>query len=514
MAGMKRLLMTVLFSSLLAGCALPSLEGRTESFALSSEETRNTVLGKALQGYVQEHPGLTGIHPLADARDAFAARALLAATAEKTLDVQYYIWRADVTGALLLNALYQAAERGVRVRLLLDDNGIAGMDELLAALNSHPNIEVRLFNPFTVRSPKAIGYVTHFSRANRRMHNKSFTADNQATIVGGRNVGDEYFGATEGILFADLDVVAVGEVVPHVSTDFDRYWASDSSYPVERLLGTPTTDSLKQIEAAARNAESAPNATRYVTALRDSRFVSDMIAGQLAFSWAPAKLVSDDPRKGLGEAGAEDLLMHRMAHILGAPKSRVDLVSPYFVPTRPGVEAFSQLAEQGVKIRILTNALEATDVAAVHAGYEKRRKPLLKAGIELFEMRQQGEELDVKDQAGVLGSSGSSLHAKTFAVDNKRVFVGSFNFDPRSAKLNTEMGLIIEDRNLADAVARAFDEQIPANAYEVLLDEKGQLYWLERSNGEEIIYHKEPGTGILKRSAVRFLSWLPIEWLL
>lgn len=197
----------------LTGCALPSLEGRSHSEALPLDQARNTMIGQAVTPMVQQHPGLSGIYPLFDPHDAYAARALLAFAAQKTLDVQYYIWRGDTTGTLMLGTLLQAAERGVRVRLLIDDNGITGLDDSLSALNAHPNIEVRLFNPFVLRWPKSLGFLMDFSRLNRRMHNKSFTVDNQVTIIGGRNVGDEYFGATQDVLFADLDVMAIGAVV-------------------------------------------------------------------------------------------------------------------------------------------------------------------------------------------------------------------------------------------------------------------------------------------------------------
>jgi cardiolipin synthase C len=209
------------------GCnTLPPLVNRTTSTAILNTDT--TRLGTAISPLVDAHPGKSGIYPLADAREAFAARALLAHAAERTLDLQYYIWRGDMSGTLLFNAVRNAADRGVRVRLLLDDHGTSGVDRILVALDSHPNIEVRLFNPFLIRTPRAINYLFDFFRLNRRMHNKSFTADNQATIIGGRNVGDEYFGTNDGLLYVDLNVMGVGPVVSDTSKDFDRYWVSDS----------------------------------------------------------------------------------------------------------------------------------------------------------------------------------------------------------------------------------------------------------------------------------------------
>lgn len=510
---LSRVWLLLLCATMISACSLPTLEGRSQSHALDRAESMSTQLGRGLAEQTASHPGQTGILPLVDAQGAFAARMRLAQAAQKTLDVQYYIWRNDVTGTLLLDALYQAAERGVRVRLLLDDNGTAGLDDTLATLAKHPNIEIRLFNPFAVRSPKALGYVTNFGRANRRMHNKSFTADNQATIVGGRNVGDEYFGASQGVLFADLDVLAVGAVVPDVSDDFDRYWASDSAYPVQRLLPPKTDEDLRAFASKASEKTHDPQADTYLAALHASKAVSEMVNGHPIFQWSKVSMVSDAPRKGLGLASDEELVIFRLKRVLGTPTSQVDLVSPYFVPTAAGVDAFTQLAANGVKIRVLTNALEATDVVAVHAGYAKRRKALLEAGIQLYEMRRQAGGKP-KERSGPFGSSGSSLHAKTFSVDRKRVFVGSFNFDPRSARLNTELGFIIENETLAASVQTAFDKRIPADSYEVHLDKDGKLYWIEQENGKAVRLDSEPGTGPLKRLGVGFLTLLPIEWLL
>lgn len=275
--------------------SLPSLENRTTSTTLV--DTDATRLGRAISPRVAAHPGQSGIYPLLDSRDAFAVRVLLARAAERSLDVQYYIWHQDLSGTLLFAALREAADRGVRVRLLLDDNNTAGLDPTLAALDAHPNIEVRLFNPFVIRRPRWIGYLTDFARLNRRMHNKSFTADNPATIVGGRNVGDEYFDATEGLVFVDLDVLAVGPVVSEVSNDFDRYWASESSYPVDRLLPAADAAQVEELASMAAQIEGDPAAATSMQALRSSPFVRDLIEGRLKLEWAATRMVSDPPRQ-------------------------------------------------------------------------------------------------------------------------------------------------------------------------------------------------------------------------
>jgi len=506
----------LLCAGMLAGCALPSLNNRTQSVALTYTQAQTTQLGRAVAGQLALHPGLSGIYPLADPHAAFAARVDLARAAQRTLDVQYYIFRSDLTGTLLLEELHEAAERGVRVRLLLDDHGIpSSLDATLAALDAHPNIEVRLFNPFVIRKPKFIGFLTDFSRANRRMHNKSFTADGTATIVGGRNIGDEYFGATDGIVFADLDVLAIGPAAADVSQDFDRYWASASSYPVDRIVQPVGVDKLDELERKALTVERDPAAAEFVKALRDLPIAQQIPEGTLPFEWAKTRMVSDDPAKGLNNAPPEALVAHQLREILGEPTQELDLISPYFVPTGAGTQYFTQLAARGVAVRVLTNALEATDVTAVHSGYAKRRIELLQGGVQLYELRRSPGAGDKKEEhPGPFGGSGSSLHAKTFAVDASRVFVGSFNFDPRSANLNTELGFVIDSPELAKKIESIFLTLVPQVAYIVRLDENGKVYWLEQNGEKQIRYDTEPNTSWFGRLGVWFMSILPIESLL
>ncbi len=501
--------------TLIAGCATaPSLENRPASHALSVDGSLATTLGKAEASLSAAHPGKTGIHMLSNAREAFAARVLLARAAQRTLDVQYYIWHKDLTGTLLFQSLNAAAERGVRVRLLLDDMSTSGLDPILAALDTSPNIEVRLFNPFFIRSPRWINYISDFSRLNRRMHNKSFTVDNQVTIVGGRNIGDEYFGAADDVVFADLDVLAIGPVVKQVSASFDSYWSSLSSYPVSLLMPPGNPALLRDLATEASELEHDPRAGEYLKALRGSSLIRQLMDGTIDLQWAKTRMVSDDPRKGQGDVPNSETLAGKLEQVIGKPKSDVELVSSYFVPTRAGVDSFTAMARSGVKIKILTNSLDATDVTAVHAGYAKSRKPLLEAGIKLYEMRRFSPTNQKRQRVGRFGISGSSLHAKTFSVDGSRIFVGSFNFDPRSAKLNTELGFVIDSPVLAQAIAKAFDDKVPAIAYEVHLSETGDLYWTEQKDGKEIRHDTEPDASLWRRAVVEFLSLLPIDWML
>jgi putative cardiolipin synthase len=498
-------------ATLVAGCAsLPPLAGRDASTALT--DTGATTLGRAIAPRLARHPGKTGIYPLTLPADAFAARGLLAVEAQRSLDVQYYIWRGDETGMLLAEALWRAAERGVRVRLLLDDHGTTGLDRTLAALDAHPNVEVRLYNPLMHRGLRALNFLADFARANRRMHNKSFIADNQAAIIGGRNVGNEYYGAGGGVVFEDLDVLAVGPAVREASRAFDLYWNSASAYPAASILEPAGPGARAQLEKEFAAAHGSPAAKSYLETLRKTPLVAQLVKGALPLDWAEASLVCDDPAKTLDtEARTDLLLLPKLLHLAGPAEKRFDLISPYFVPGDEGTAALAALARRGVRVNILTNSLAASDVAAVHAGYAKRRKDLLRAGVRLYELKPTARAAEKKEGSALGGSSSASLHAKTFGVDGKRLFVGSFNFDPRSARLNTEMGLVIDSPEVAQRIATAFDTTIPLEAWEVRLAEDGSLYWIERTPYGEKRYDSEPDVGLLKRLGVGILSILPIE---
>lgn len=477
-----------------------------------------TRLERAVEPLLAAHAtaGESGIVALRDGRDAFAARYLLAEAAERTLDLQYYIWHDDMAGGLLFDAIRRAAERGVRVRLLLDDNTTVGLDAMLASLDAHPAIEVRLFNPFQHRRWRFVDYLSDFGRLNRRMHNKSFTADGQVTIVGGRNVGDEYFDASHELMFVDLDVLAIGPVVNDVSRDFERYWNSESARPATEVLPPIEPATAGAMTAKTQRLHNDPATRAYRNALDDLPFVRELLAGTLPIVWARTTMVSDDPVKGLGPAADDRLLFTRLKALVGMPKNDLCLISAYFVPGTAGVDYLSGLASHDVHVAILTNSLEATDVPIVHAGYAKRRYPLLRAGVELFEMKRGAaapSAAKFRTTGGSMSSSGSSLHAKTFAVDGARVFVGSFNFDPRSARLNTELGFIIDSPALAGEITKAFADRIPQRAYAVTIA-RNRLNWSGCESDRPIVYTSEPGTSRLKRLMIRLLGSLPIEWLL
>ena len=484
---------------------LPARDAQAASIHLT--DTEGTSLGRALAAEAAQHPGLSGIYSLPNGHDAFAARAALAEVAERSIDAQYYIWHDDTAGRLLLQSLRRAADRAVRVRLLLDDNNTGGMDPVLMALDAHPHIEVRLFNPLMHRKNRLLDYLSDFSRTNRRMHNKSFTVDNQATVVGGRNVGDEYFGAGDGVMFADLDVMAFGAVVTPVSSDFDRYWSSASTYPIASIV----TDDTERTDIGSTPASDEATQS-YLKTLAQSDLVQRLRSGNLPLQWAAARLVSDDPAKGLGLATPAQTLLGQLNQVMDGAQKELTIVSPYFVPTQKGTAHLTGLARRGVPVTILTNALSATDVAAVHAGYAKYRKDLLHAGVQLYELKPTAT-VEATGHGGLTGSSGASLHAKTFEVDGRQLFVGSFNMDPRSAALNTEMGLLIDSPELAQRLPAALASHGAANSYAVTLDGNA-LQWTTQEGGQRVTFGQEPNASWLRRASVRVMSWLPIEWML
>jgi putative cardiolipin synthase len=501
------------FAALAWGCAsLPALDGRPDTRALGG--TAGTRIGSAVAPLAAAHPGKTGIHLLPHGTDAFAARMVLAAAAQRSIDAQYYIWHGDQTGVLLFEALTQAARRGVRVRILLDDQTSRDNEEIVAGLGAEPHIEVRYYNPFAQRRARFLDYLGDFARVNRRMHNKAFVVDNQAAVVGGRNIGNEYFGAGTEVPFVDLDVLAVGAAVPEVSAQFDLYWNSASAYPARLLVGEATPDARAALEARFAATRADGHSRAYLETARDTPLLAALLRRELSLEWASARVVTDDPAKTLDRTERTDvLLLSRLT--AGATRSTFDLVSPYFVPGEKGSAYLEGLARSGVRVRVLTNSFAATDVSVVHAGYAKRREGLAAAGVRLFELKGTGQPAE-RDERGRSrsGSSPSSLHAKTFAADGERIFVGSFNFDPRSALLNTELGLVIESPAIAGRLSAAFDTWVPERAYEVRMRSDGALEWIERLPSGEVRHATEPGVGGVRSGWLGFLSLLPIDWLL
>ncbi|MCK0139346.1 phospholipase D family protein [Aliiroseovarius sp. F47248L] len=489
---------------------LPDISERPFSQALPHDIS--TTLGARVSSANQAHLGKSGVLPLENGHDAISSRLALINAAEHSIDVQYYIWHDDISGILMFEALRKAAERGVRVRLLLDDNGVPGLDGIMATLNSLNNFEIRLFNPSTIRTPKLLGYSFDFFRMNRRMHNKALIVDGSVAIIGGRNIGDEYFEVGDDNFYIDMDVLAAGTVVAETSSAFDDYWNSQSVFGVETIIDEPgDIEAFKSRVTQVRDSHDAA-----VFLEQTSASARKFAQGNVALEWTDVQLVTDDPVKGLGIATRDQLMITRLGEIMGKVEKRLDLVSAYFVPGRQGTQWFTALAKDGKYVRILTNALNTTDVLMVHAGYTKYRTDLLAAGVDLYELKLRGGgSSEAELQTMPFGLSGASLHAKTFALDQKRVFIGSFNFDPRSATLNCEMGFLIDSPTLARRVSGGFDGPVQDVSYQPEISSEHDLVWREKTeDGQTILHTDEPGSTALQRLAFLVLGVLPIEWLL
>lgn len=511
----KPLLLSVFL--MLGGCAiLPDNNSRVSTAAFS--DTENTLLGAGYANAPERIPGENAFLLLPNGLDAFVARALLAQAAERSIDTQYYMVHGDHVGSLFVDQLWQAADRGVRVRMLLDDIDEGHRDFGIAVFDSHPNIEVRIFNPFGRNVGRTWQYITGFGKQTRRAHNKSFTVDNQATILGGRNIGDEYFSRDPNLEFQDVDVLAYGPVAQQVSVSFDEYWNNELSYPISLLIEhQPTKD-----EITARRQQFAEK----VRELSDSEYLQRLINSDLAnnfrnksirYEWGEGKVYADPPEKLQVDTG--DTAYHMIADIapyMQAAEKELTIFSPYFVPGKEGVAFLKKIREKGVRVRILTNSLASNDVAIVHAVYSRYREDLLRAGVELHELN----KITLKEERkatiqGRIGSSKSSLHAKAFVMDRDKLFVGSLNLDPRSIVQNTEIGVVFQSPVIATKVAESFDEHIEDAAFRLELetDEHGRehLLWHGRINGEQTTLKHEPNTSFWKRLGTSLMKWLPIE---
>lgn len=479
----------------------------------------DTVLEKLLTDELEAHPEESGFRLLALGTEAFLMRTALAETAQRTLDLQYYIYRDDDTGALLTQALLKAADRGVRVRLLVDDLNIERKDDDVTALDAHPRIEVRIFNPFATRGDSAwarfASFLTDPARLNRRMHNKSFIADNLCAIVGGRNIGDEYFDAARDFGFGDLDVLAVGPVTRKISRSFDQYWNSAYAYPLS-AMGSRVSASLWMERVRRRLGRHfvLMRKSDYAARLRRTDLAAQLTDRHLALDWARTQLLADLPGKIMqSPETAPTLPYDRLRELAGQAVGEIILVSPYFVPGEQGVAALREIRSRNVRVRVLTNSLASSDVAAVHAGYSRYRAVLLAMGVELHELKPIVPAGGRRKRRIMFGSARASLHAKTYVFDRKRIVIGSMNLDPRSMYLNTELGLLIESQKLASEVAESFDELADTNySYRVEIDdESGGLRWSGEENGVKTVYHHDPQASIWRRLAVRILDLFPIE---
>ena len=472
-------------------------------------DTGTTALGQAASRWLEGHDSACGVYRLDLGLDALSVRLGLIDCAERSIDIQSYLIRDDLSGNLVAMKLVEAANRGVRVRLLMDDALTEQIDAGLLNLDDHDNIDVRVFNPFPRRRSRLIAFIAYFNILNRRMHNKSFTVDNQVTIVGGRNLADEYFQSGGFEEFIDEDVLAIGNVVNDVSDGFDEYWNTPEAIPISVFDKVIRTRPFASVAVDSRAYIERHRESPYLSQVSNV-IVEQLLAGRLRFTRATAELVLDQPEK-------IRKIVHRPTsrtsqYLLDMVRDAADevvIVSPYFVPQREGVEFFRGLIHRGVRVVIITNSLASTNHSSVHAAYARYRKPLLREGVELYELRHLFAPHEVS--GGEQSTAKLTLHSKVVVADGKRLFVGSFNLDPRSLYINTEMGIGVRSRGFATTMANSIAETLPKWAYRLVLGPDEQLQWKYRSAGVERTVVREPHTSIWRRAATRLMSFFPIE---
>ena len=484
-------------------------------------DTAQTTLAQIIQPLQEQHPDLTGYLVLFEPLEALATRLSLIDKAEKRLDLQYYIWDNDKVGSLALHALIRAADRGVKIRLLIDDNNAKSTEGIFLALAQHPNIEVKLFNPYRFRKYRALDMILDLKRINRRMHNKSFIADHQVALIGGRNMTNQYYNVSDNYQFSDVDVMLVGTAVKDISHSFDEYWNHEYAYKVQEVVKQSAHHlSYESLKRQLDEHYKRVTVQNYLDLTSNSQAIDSLMSRDIQLDWVKAEVVKDSPDKIKSKAKKKEHLNFQLIQHLEQPEKNVDLISAYFVPEKKGAKMLTDLAKDGVKVRVLTNSFKANDVAVVHAFYGKYRQNLLEHGVQLYEflpalnkndLDKNTEDLAKKAKVSIKGLSRSSLHAKLMALDEKQVFIGSFNFDPRSAYLNTEIGVLLNSPPLARAVHTTMDENLSKYAYKLVLDANKKITWQRQTPQGPVIYTKEPRMKWWQRAGIKMLSWLPIE---
>ncbi len=507
---LKTLLVSLLAFNLIACASLPSNSRAMPSHALETVSAQSTRIGQWVDTGNARHSGLSGFHPLSDGLDAFVARLVLIEAADQTIDAQYYLYHDDLVGQLFLQYLLRAADRGVRVRLLLDDLSIARLDKTVAIANEHPLFEIRLFNPLATRGwGRSVQLLTQFDRANRRMHNKSFIVDNQLAILGGRNIGNEYY-RNSAVEFADLDMIHRGIVVPQISREFDRYWNSSLSYPAESLINkTVTSEDKQQLTNELAKAAGSVAGQQYINRLKQASLLERITSGGMHWYWGDVSVYADAPEKILAPVSDRSThLSPRLLPYIDSATRELVMFSPYLVPGKEGVNYFADLVNRGVRVVLITNSLASTDVAVVHAGYSKYRKDLLEAGVRLIEVKPHAAKGEIHKT--ITGSSRASLHAKTFIIDRRYLFVGSLNLDPRSALLNTEIGAIYDTPEMAEDFVSGLSQLDRGGFWELKLTENG-IQWFDCNPECRAVSSRDPESSVFSRMGIFILSLLPIE---
>jgi cardiolipin synthase C len=512
--------------SCLAGCV--SLPAPTTRPAIEpAQQQAEGWLARTFQAAVGQNRPASGFHLVSAGLDGLLLRLELIDRAQASLDLQYYIFRSDDTGRLIQQALLRAADRGVHVRIITDDGETVAGDEKVLRLAAHPQIEVRVFNPFDYRGHnkmlRALDFLFHKSRLDYRMHNKLMLVDGTVAVTGGRNIGDQYFQVDPDSQFGDDDVLTVGPVVGHLAAEFADYWNSPGVVAADQLQrhkGGATTLTEYREELRAPHTRVDAYAAQFDQRLHSGEPLRSIVSSDAQLTWAQAKLVYDSPEKRLIKEGERSgrLMYAPIAGEIAATRTQLSIVTPYFVPTPQEEKLLADQARRQVRVRILTNSLPAAPDLLAHAGYARHRASLVHDGIHLYEIRADlGSSRGSGESKRLTRYGNYALHAKLFVFDRATVFIGSMNLDERSVRLNTEMGLIIESGTLAEALSARFDALTrPENAYEVLLDRGadkggGHLIWHTQENGTVVDLRKEPARRGLQRFEEHFLTLLPLD---
>lgn len=495
---------------LLFGCATPLPKHYEAAPSVAYANPQDTNLGRIIQPDLASRPGQSGVRLLSGGQESFQARLDLATLADKTLDLQYYRWAADNSGKILAAKVLQAADRGVRVRILIDDINTAGSDFRFARMDHHPNIEIRLFNPFRRRGFRLLEFLTDLDRVNHRMHNKAFIVDNAVAIMGGRNIGDEYFDDSPEANFRDLDVTLVGPVVQEISASFDEFWNSEWAIPINTVVKEEMhPEGLEAAKAKLYLWVQEKSEGPYRTARLPETVRDDFRALKDNLIWGPARVLYDSPWKIDSKYDEVATSLRQVGY-----NQELLMEAAYLIVGETGLEIARRNQARGIRTRILTNSLATNDVAAAHAGYAKYRKDLIRSGVELYELRPDSHRK--KKWKLLSAKSRASLHTKVFVIDRQTVVIGSFNADPRSRDLNTEIVVLIESRDLAAEVMDYMDTGLtPETSYRLTLEksEKGfeRLVWTTLDNGQTLRYYADPEVGLWQRFNTWFISLLPIE---
>ena len=503
-----RLLFLAVVGSTLIGCAHVPFDYPRVASSARDISAGGQVYGSAAS-LTRGRGGKSAFIPLVEGNDALGARLRLIESAERSIDAQYFLVKPDLAGGLFAQSLADAADRGVRVRLLVDDVFTTANDRQVAYLSSHQNIEVRLFNPLSRNSPKLMNFLLDFGRVNRRMHNKSLTVDNAMSIIGGRNIAEEYFQVHTDAEFADFDLLCAGPVARDIARTFDSFWNDSYSVPVEAFVRTAGATERQRIRSDIDDRADRAAKDIYRRAVNSS-YLRDVLAGRVRPFFAKARVVTDSPDKlrvpvREGDRPLADALQGQM----DASRSEILIVTPYFVPRREGADYYKSLRARGVRVRVVTNSLASTNHPYVHSGHARYRRELLEAGVELYEVRADAPQILGQVPAG--SSVKLTMHSKAAIFDRKRLYVGSLNFDPRSIEINTELGLFLSDRTMAAKLARDIDEELQDYTYAVGLDKNGAMIWTYSGAGRTEVRFSDPGAGFFSRLVAGIAGVLPVE---